>query len=346
MDQKVIPSPPTPFEHTPPSQNSFHALQCVQSLATSPNYVSTVGRTPLVKLGRMLPEAARHAHVYVKCEFQNPGGSLKDRIALNMIEQAEAEGKLRPGMTVIEATSGNTGIGVAMVCAAKGYKCIIIMPQVPPMMERYLIIRQFGGEVHLTAAGLGIKGCLAHYKSLLAADPEGTFGTDQFMNQNNPDTHVKTTGPEIWEQTNGEVDIFIHGIGTGGCIRGVGGYLKSRKPTVQVVAIEPSEARVHVGASPAPHSIVGIGAGIVTNFLGMEGKALDGPAPLEGVIDEWAHSTGGEAIAHARRAAAVEGIMCGPSSGAALKVAIEVASRVRARGVSHVLPTRVLCCFV
>jgi len=295
-------------------------------------YLETIGQTPLVKINRMLPPEAQHATVLCKLEMQNPGGSIKDRIALHMIEQAEAAGTLKPGMTVVEGTSGNTGIGLAMVCAAKGYKCIIIMPQVPAMQERVMIIRQFGGDVHLTAAGLGIKGVLKHYEELLAAEPATYFGTAQFTNLDNPAAHVKTTGPEIWEQTNGTVDYFIHGVGTGGCIKGTGEYLKARKPSVKVVAIEPEEARVHIGAPPKPHPIVGIGAGIVTHFFGLGGKALDGPVPIEGVIDEWACASGDEAVATAKKAAALEGIMCGPSAGAALKVACEVASRPEAKG--------------
>ncbi len=295
-------------------------------------YVDTIGRTPLVKLEKMLPPECKAA-VYAKLEMQNPGGSIKDRIALNMIEEAERAGKLRKGMTLVEATSGNTGIGVAMVAAAKGYACIICMPQVPSMLERYMIARMFGAEVHLTAAGLGAKGMLDYYSMLCRSDPDKYYGTDQFRNPDNPAAHVKTTGPEVWAQTAGEVDIFVHGIGTGGCIAGAGKFLKEQKPSVQVVAIEPSEARVHVGAPPAPHTIVGIGAGIVTNFLSMpegpEGgpSALPEPAPVEGVIDEWAHASADEAVEYAKRACTLEGMMVGPSAGAALKVAVEVGSR-------------------
>eukprot|EP00316_Scyphosphaera_apsteinii_P020898 CAMPEP_0119314096 /NCGR_PEP_ID=MMETSP1333-20130426/31628_1 /TAXON_ID=418940 /ORGANISM="Scyphosphaera apsteinii, Strain RCC1455" /LENGTH=356 /DNA_ID=CAMNT_0007319141 /DNA_START=147 /DNA_END=1217 /DNA_ORIENTATION=+ len=297
-----------------------------------PTYLETIGKTPLVKVDRMLPEEAKHATVLVKLEMQNPGGSIKDRIALNMIESAERSGKLKPGMTVVEGTSGNTGIGIAMVCAAKGYKCIIIMPQVPAMLERVMIIRQFGGHVHLTAAGKGIKGVLEQYEKLIASAPDNYFGTAQFTNLDNPDAHIKTTGPEIWEATKGRVDYFVHGIGTGGCIRGTGEYLKRLKPSVKVIAIEPTEARVHIGAPPKPHPIVGIGAGIVTHFLGLEGKPVENEAPLPGIIDEWAHASGDECVAFAKRAAELEGIMCGPSAGAALKVATDIASRPEAKG--------------
>lgn len=160
-----------------------------------------------------------------------------------MIEDAEKDGRLKPGMTVVEPTSGNTGIGLAMVCAAKGYKCIICMPQVPPMLERVMICRQLGAEVHLTAPGLGFKGLLDHIENLTSKEPGKYFFPNQFGNASNPEAHYNNTGPEIWEQTKGDVDIFIHGIGTGGCISGVGKYLKEKKPSVKVMAIEPSNAR-------------------------------------------------------------------------------------------------------
>ena len=302
------------------------------------DYLSTIGNTPLVKLDKMLPADCKAKAVYVKMEMQNPGGSIKDRIAKGIIEAAEAEGKLKPGMTIVEATSGNTGIGLAMVSAAKGYKCVIIMPQVPPMAERYMIARQFGAEVILTAPGLGIKGCLKAYNDLIASDPSVYFGANQFQNPANPEVHYQTTGPEVFAQTGGEVDIFVHGIGTGGTIAGTGKYLKEQKPSCQIVAIEPSNARVHVGMPPAPHTIVGIGAGIPTHFLSMptdgEGNpvALAEPTAIPGVVDEWAHASQEEAIEYARKACTAEGMMVGPSAGAALKVACEIAARPESAG--------------
>ena len=302
------------------------------------NYLSTIGNTPMIKLGKMLPADCKAKAVYVKMEMQNPGGSIKDRIAKSIIETAEAEGKLKPGMTVVEATSGNTGIGLAMVSAAKGYKCVIIMPQVPPMAERYMIARQFGADVILTAPGLGIKGCLKAYNDLIASDPSKYFGANQFQNPANPEVHYKTTGPEVYAQTGGEVDVFIHGIGTGGTISGAGKYLKEQKPGCQVVAIEPSNARVHVGMPPAPHTIVGIGAGIATHFLQMPTDESGNPIPLEGekpipgVVDEWAHASQEEAIEYARKACTAEGMMVGPSAGAALKVACDMATRAECAG--------------
>jgi cysteine synthase A len=208
--------------------------------------LDTVGRTPMVRIQKMLPEAARHARVLVKLEMQNPGGSIKDRIAKSIIEKAEAEGKLLPGGTVVEGTSGNTGIGLAMVCAAKGYRCIIVMPQLPTFLERYIICRQFGAEVHLTAPGKGFAGIMEHYKQLLAENPS-YFGSDQFGNDANPAIHRATTGPEVWEQAGGKVDFFIHGVGTGGTLAGAGGYLKSMNTDTKVICVEPSNARVHVG---------------------------------------------------------------------------------------------------
>jgi cysteine synthase A len=192
------------------------------SARATDDYLSTIGSTPMVKLSKLLPPDCKAKAVYVKMEMQNPGGSIKDRIAKSIIETAEAEGKLKPGMTVVEATSGNTGIGLAMVCAAKGYKCVIIMPQMPAMAERYMIARQFGAEVILTAPGLGIKGCFKAYNDLIASDPSAHFGANQFQNLANPEVHYKTTGPEVYAQTGGDVDIFIHGIGTGGTVSAAG----------------------------------------------------------------------------------------------------------------------------
>jgi len=218
------------------------------------DYLSTVGNTPMVQLTKMLPEGCK-AKIYVKLEMQNPGGSLKDRIAKNMLEEAEAAGKLKPGMTVVEGTSGNTGIGLAMACAAKGYKCIIMMPQTPAMFERYIVARQFGAEVMLTAPAKGFAGLIGAFQELVNSDPAKYFGANQFYNEHNPAIHYATTGPEIWEQTGGEVDYFVHGVGTGGCIAGTGKFLKEKKPSVKMVAIEPSNSRVHVGEAPSgPYS--------------------------------------------------------------------------------------------
>jgi len=293
-----------------------------------PSYLDTVGKTPLVAINSVLTEEAKHATVLCKLEMQNPGGSIKDRIAMKMVEDAEKSGKLKPGMTVIEPTSGNTGIGVAMVCAAKGYKCIIVMPQVPPMLERVMICRMFGAEVRLTCPGKGFKGLLEHVHGQIAKEPDKYYFPNQFSNESNPDAHYDTTGKEIWEQTSGDVDIFIHGIGTGGCISGVGKYLKEKKESVKVIAIEPSNARVHVGEAMNPHTIVGLAPGMPSEFL-------TGPFENEdarGVVDEWAHCHQDDAVVWAKKACSKEGMMIGPSAGAALKVAIDVASRPDSKG--------------
>ena len=248
-----------------------------RSLAT-PTYANSVteiiGKTPMVKLNRVVPEGA--ATVLVKLEMQNPGGSLKDRIAKNMIEKAEAEGKITPGVTtLVDFTSGNTGIGEALVAAAKGYKCIIVMPQVPPMFERYIICRQFGADVHLlnpTAGGVA----WVKYTKELAAQPNHWY-IGQMENENNPSAHIDATGPEIWKQAGGSVDYFVHGIGTGGCIAGVGKYLKEQNPAVKVVALEPSESRIHIGAPGGKHGIVGWAPGFHSSFL----EGADKPAAEE-----------------------------------------------------------------
>jgi len=293
------------------------------------DYLSTIGNTPMVQLSKMLPEGCK-AKVYVKLEMQNPGGSIKDRIAKNMLEEAEAAGKLKPGMTVVEGTSGNTGIGLAMACAAKGYKCIIMMPQTPAMFERYIVARQFGAEVILTAPAKGFAGLIDAFSELVASDPLTYFGANQFYNEDNPATHYATTGPEIWTQTGGEVDYFVHGVGTGGTISGAGKYLKEKKSSVKVVAIEPSNSRVHMGEAPSgPHSIVGIGAGVKTHFLGAtEDSTFVDPS----IVDEWAHASSEEAIAYAAKACQEEGMMVGPSAGAALKVACDLAVKEECAG--------------
>ena len=264
------------------------------------NYLSTIGNTPMLKLGKMLPEKCKAKAVYVKLEMQNPGGSIKDRIAKNMLEEAEASGKLKPGMTVVEGTSGNTGIGLAMACAAKGYKCIIIMPQVPPMFERYIIARQFGAEVMLTAPAKGFSGLLNAFKTLTESDPAKYFPVNQFYNMDNPAAHYATTGPEVWAQTGGSVDYFIHGVGTGGTISGAGKFLKEKNSQLKILAIEPTNGRVHVGETPSgPHSIVGIGAGVKTHFLAAD---KDDQFVNPAIVDEWAHASSEEAIEYTLKA--------------------------------------------
>ncbi|EOD20015.1 cysteine synthase [Emiliania huxleyi CCMP1516] len=297
------------------------------------SYLETVGNTPMVKLDRCVPAASKQATILCKLEMQNPGGSLKDRIALNMIEEAEARGDITPGKTtIIDFTSGNTGIGYAMVAAAKGYKCIVIMPKVRPMLERYLICRQFGAEVHLFNPSLGAPGALKYVKDQLAANPH-YWWPNQLGNPDNPAVHERTTGPEIWKLAGGAVDYFIHGIGTGGCVAGVGKYLKSVNPKCRVIALEPTEARVHTGASPKPHGVVGWAPGVHSQFLDGFGKAPEelSDAP-RGVVDEWGHVATSEAVATCLQVTSAEGMMVGPSSGAAIKYAFDVAARPEAKG--------------
>lgn len=259
-------------------------------------YLDTVGNTPLVKLSKCLPEGVKAARVLAKLEMCNPGGSLKDRIALQMIEKAEKEGTIKPGVTtLVDFTSGNTGIGEAMVAAAKGYKCIIVMPQVPPMFERYIICRQFGAEVRLLNPAAGGVAWVNYCKELCKEPNHWYIG--QMENMNNPEAHIENTGPEIWAQTGGQIDYFVHGIGTGGCIAGVGKYLKEKNPDVKVVALEPSEARVHTGAPMGKHGIVGWMPGFHSNFLEGVGKpAAELSDAPRGVVDEWGHVSTPECV--------------------------------------------------
>ena len=226
-----------------------------------------IGLTPMVKLNRVVPEESVADKVLLKLEMQNPGGSIKDRIALSMIIEAEKRGDISPGRTtIVEATSGNTGIGLAMVAAARGYKCIIAMPQVPPMYERYIIDRKFGAEVHLTSVNQNdMPGTIANmlgYAQKLVEENEDYWSPGQFSTPDNPLVHYETTGPEIWSQTSGEVDVFVAGAGTGGTLNGAGRYLTEQNPDCQVVCVEPTEARVLVGESAGIHGVVGIGANL------------------------------------------------------------------------------------
>ena len=294
--------------------------------------LETIGKTPMVRLSNTLTEEMKAAGTRVLCklEMQNPGGSVKDRIALGMIEDAEKSGKLKPGMTVIEYTSGNTGIGIAMVCAAKGYKCIVVMPQKPSCMERYIICRQFGAEVRLTAPAKGQPGMKAYVDELLAAD-DNLFCTSQFDNPVNPSTHILTTGPEILEQSGGQVDYFVAGIGTGGTVSGVGTFLKDHCGT-KVIAVEPTESRVNTGADHSPHTIMGIGAGVVPPFIEAQAPGEPMSDAARGCIAEFQSASSDESVAVALQLAQTEGMMIGPSSGAVMKVALEVAARPEAAG--------------
>ena len=295
-----------------------------------------IGATPMVQLNRIIGPHMKAKRVLAKLEMQNPGGSVKDRIAKDMIEKAEARGEISPGKTtIVEVTSGNTGIGLAMVCAAKGYKCVIIMPQLPPMAERYLICRKFGAHVHLTAGAPGapmFDNMNSHLADMLAADPNN-WCPSQFANADNPAAHADGgTADEIWEQTGGDVDFFVAGAGTGGTMAGAGAYLRGKNPSVCNVLVEPEESRVLTGAPSDKHTVVGIGAGIPLKFI----EELEPGAPWSdaprGLVNEFAYCASPEANVWANRLAAEEGLLVGPSTGAACKVAADVACRPEAAG--------------
>mmetsp|Transcript_59458 Transcript_59458/g.189354 ORF Transcript_59458/g.189354 Transcript_59458/m.189354 type:complete len:359 (-) Transcript_59458:76-1152(-) len=291
------------------------------------NVSEAIGKTPMVLLNRVTDGIAPGCKIIAKLEMQNPGGSVKDRIAKSMLEAAEKEGIISPSKTtVIEPTSGNTGIAVAMLCAAKGYKCIICMPQVPPMFERAIICRKFGAEVHFTSAKKGIAGLLVYVKEKLESSPD-YWSPSQFSNEENPKIHYDITGPEIWEQTGGHVDWLISGVGTGGTINGCGRYLKEKNPGLKIAAVEPTESRVLTGAAHTKHTVLGIGAGIVVPFVE---QLAPGQAPSDaprGIIDEFLHATSDESIQLATALAEKEGLLVGPSTGAACKAALEIARR-------------------
>ncbi|KAL7434945.1 hypothetical protein ACHAXM_004358 [Skeletonema potamos] len=300
---------------------------------TDMSIIDTIGKTPLVRVNRVLTAEAKanDVRILIKLEMQNPGGSVKDRIAKNMIEDAERTGTLKSGMTVVEYTSGNTGIGLAMICAAKGYKCIIVMPQLPPFEERYIVCRMFGADVHLTAPALGMPG-LKQYTEDLVAKNEGYFLVNQFYNEANPNIHYTTTGPEIWEQSGENVDYFVTGVGTGGTAAGAGKYLTEKNPDLKVICVEPTESRVHLGAAHSPHTILGIGAGIPTHFLTELATGQPYAEGSRGHVSEFLSATSAESIEWATKLAKMEGIMVGPSSGATIKVAMDLAGRPEAKG--------------
>lgn len=280
--------------------------------------VDLIGNTPLVELTHIEEKYGLEARLLAKVEYFNPAGSVKDRIAKEMIEQAEADGKLKPGYTIIEPTSGNTGIGLAAIAAAKGYKVIIVLPETMSV-ERRNIIKAYGAEIVLTDGTKGMKGAIAKAEELHKELPE-SFIPEQFENPANPATHRKTTGPEIWRDTDGEVDAFVAGVGTGGTITGVGEYLKEQNKDIRIVAVEPETSPVLSKGEAGPHKIQGIGAGFVPNTLNTE------------VYDEIIPVANEDAFAQGKEIAKEEGILVGISSGAALHAAIEVAKRPEFKG--------------
>ena len=277
-----------------------------------------IGHTPLLELTHIEEKLGLKAKILAKLELFNPAGSVKDRVALTMIEDAEASGALKPDSVIIEPTSGNTGIGLAAVAAARGYRMMVVMPD-SMSMERRLLMTAYGAELVLTPGAKGMAGAIAKADELAAEIPN-SFIPGQFVNPSNPKAHRETTGPEIYDDTDGNVDIFVAGVGTGGTITGVGEYLKSRNPAVQVVAVEPSDSPVLSGGNPGPHKLQGIGAGFVPEVLNTQ------------VYDEVFPVTSEEAYAGGRLMGRSEGVLVGISSGAALHAAIEVAKRPENEG--------------
>ena len=271
----------------------------------------TIGNTPLVKLNRLTVDCV--GQVLAKLEFQSPTFSVKDRIAVNMVDTAEAEGLLSPGSVIIEPTSGNTGIGLAFVSAARGYRLIITMPETMSL-ERRRVLKHLGAEVVLTPGDKGMKGAIEKAKELCAIT-ENSFMPQQFENPANPEIHRRTTGEEIWRDTDGTVDFLVSGIGTGGTITGAGGFLKRKNSAIQIIAVEPASSAILSGCQPGKHLIQGIGAGFIPKILDTD------------IIDEIKTVTDYDAIETGRAAAKKEGILCGISSGAAIHAALEVASR-------------------
>jgi len=292
-------------------------LNLEQEMKIANNITELIGNTPLVKLNR-LTEGLK-AQIAVKLEFFNPGSSVKDRIAEAMIEAAEQAGKINKDTVIVEATSGNTGIGLAMVCAARGYKLAITMPE-SMSKERKMLLRAFGAELILTPAAEGMAGAIAKAQSLVDEHPDTYFMPRQFDNEANPEIHRKTTAEEIWRDTDGQVDIFVAGVGTGGTITGVGEVLKKHKPEVQIVAVEPEASPVLSGGEKGPHPIQGLGAGFIPSVLNTT------------VYDSVVKVPNEAAFETARAMAEKEGILVGISSGAAVWSALQLAKKTENEG--------------
>ena len=277
-----------------------------------------IGRTPLIELTHLEAAEKLEARILAKLEYFNPAGSVKDRVAKAMIDDAEARGVLKPGAVIIEPTSGNTGIGLASVAAARGYRIIIVMPETMSM-ERRLLMKAYGAELVLTDGSKGMKGAIAKADELAREIPN-SFIPGQFINPANPAVHKATTGPEIWEDTDGKVDIFVSGVGTGGTVTGVGAYLKSQKPDVKIVAVEPASSPVLSKGIAGAHKIQGIGAGFVPDVLDT------------GVYDEIIAVENDDAFAAGKRIGKLEGFLVGISSGAAVTAALQLAKRPENKG--------------
>lgn len=282
------------------------------------SFLDTIGATPIVRLGRLAKEESVEADLLAKLEFFNPLSSVKDRIGFAMITALEEAGKLKPGATIIEPTSGNTGIALAFVAAAKGYRLILTMPE-SMSMERRKMLRLLGAELELTPAARGMSGAIARAEELLAQIPNSIM-PQQFRNAANPAIHRKTTAEEIWNDTNGKIDVLISGVGTGGTITGVGEVLKARKPDIQIIAVEPGDSPVLSGGQPGPHKIQGIGAGFIPDILNRQ------------IIDGIIRVSNQDALDMARRVAKLEGLPVGISSGAALWAAIQQSKKEGMKG--------------
>lgn len=282
------------------------------------NITDLVGRTPLLELHGYVQKHALQARILAKLEYFNPAGSVKDRVALAMIQDAEAKGFLKPDSVIIEPTSGNTGIGLASIAAARGYRVILTMPETMSA-ERRSLLQAYGAEIALTEGAKGMRGAIDKAEQLAREIPN-SFVPGQFVNAANPAVHKETTGPEIWEDTDGQVDIFVAGVGTGGTISGVGGYLKSKKPEVKMVAVEPSDSPVLTRGVAGPHKIQGIGAGFVPDTLNTS------------IYDEVIPVAGEDAFAVGRELARTQGLLVGISSGAAVWAAAELAKRPENHG--------------
>lgn len=273
------------------------------------NVLDLIGNTPLINLKKTTGFS-----IYAKAEFLNPGGSIKDRIAKNMLEDAEKSGKLRPGMTIIEPTSGNTGIGLALCGVQKGYKVIIVMPE-NMSEERKKIIKALGAQLELTPAKLSIGGSVARAEELASSDPDKYFVPQQFQNQANPDIHYRTTAVELYEQLGGRVDVFVSGIGSGGTLAGIAKYLREKNPDVKIVAVEPKNVSAILGHEPGLHQIQGIGDGFIPDILDVK------------IIDDLVEVTDEDAINTARELALTQGLLCGTSSGANVWAAKQMARK-------------------
>lgn len=280
---------------------------------TADRLTELIGNTPLLALRKFSAGKGLEAPILAKIEYFNPGGSVKDRIALAMIEDAEAKGQLKPGATIIEPTSGNTGVGLALVAAVKGYRLILTMPETMSV-ERRNLVKAYGATVKLTSGKDGMKGAIKAAEELHSSIP-GSVILQQFENQANPERHYRTTGPEIWRDTDGKVDVFVAGVGTGGTVSGIGRYLKEQNPTVKIVAIEPAASPVLSGGKSGPHKIQGIGAGFVPATYSRE------------YVDEVFEVENDQAILAGRQLAQQEGLLVGISSGAAAFAAAEIARR-------------------